>query len=193
MTRRWPGSNGPCRRPGSAPDLPGHDPGSVRAHATLGRRGVGAGSVVALAVLVVLGCIGCVDRGAALLVENQTDPDYIVRATGTSYRSDVGDYPDQVVAVAPANSKRMVVMFGFAGGFTAHTLEVLRPDCTTIYAEAFAQYMGTYVVIDDDANVSIRKEFPEKGDPADPTKACRTMPIASPTAPSTPMATPTPS
>jgi hypothetical protein len=133
---------------------------------------------LALAGLIVTGC----DHGSALLVENQTDSDYIVRTTGTSYSSDAGYYPDQVVAIAPANSKRVIVVYGFTGGFRSNQLEVLGTDCTPIYSKAYYGDVGSYVVIDDDAKVTIRKEFPQNGEPAEPTTACRTMPVASPTA-----------
>ena len=137
-----------------------------------------AAAVVGLA-LVGLVADGC-DHGSALLVENQTDSDFIVRTTGTNYTSEAGNYRDQVVAIAPANSKRVVVFYGFTGGFRSNELEILRPDCSPIYSQPFYGDIGSYVVIDDDAKVTIRKEYPEKGEPAEPTTDCRTMPVASP-------------
>jgi len=147
-----------------------------------------AGVALALIGVVVAAC----DHGSVLLVENQTDSDFIVRTTGTSYTSDAGYYPDQVVAIAPANSKRAIVVFGFTGGFRANQLDILRPDCSPIYSKPYSQDPGTYVVIDDDANVTIRKEYPERGDPAETTSACRTMPVASPSARPTSSQTPEP-
>jgi len=132
---------------------------------------------LAITAAVVAGC----DHGSALMVENQTDSDYVVRTTGSTYSSDHGDLPDQIVVTAPANSKHVVVIFGFAGGFTARQLEILRQDCTPIYSQPFFRTDGTYVVIDDNAVVSIRKEFPQNGDPAQATDTCRTMaPFPSP-------------
>ena len=104
-----------------------------------------AAAVVGLA-LVGFVAAGC-DHGSALLVENQTDSDYIVRTTGTNYTSEAGNYRDQVVAIAPANSKRVVVFYGFTGGFRSNDLEILRPDCSPIYSQPFYGDIGSYVVI----------------------------------------------
>jgi hypothetical protein len=142
---------------------------------------------LALVGLVAAGC----DHRSALLVENQTDSDFIVRTTGTNYTSEAGNYRDQVVAIAPANSKRVVVFYGFTGGFRSNDLEILRPDCSPIYSQPFYGDIGSYVVIDDDAKVTIRREYPEEGDSAAQTTACRTMPVASPSARPTPTPIPT--
>ena len=132
-------------------------------------------TLVAAFVPIVLLVAGC-DEGGVLLVENQTDVPFLVRATGSSYTSDTGDVPDQIVVVAPPNSKRVVVQIPFSGGFTTRKLDVLRPDCSVVYSKPFIATDGTYVVIDDDQQVTIRREYPKSGEDAEPTTDCRTMP-----------------
>ena len=140
-----------------------------------------AGGVLglALAALVAVGC----DQGAAMLVENQTDQDYVVRVGGNTFTmgSPTATWvPGEVVTIAPANSKRVVYAIPFRGGLEPSQLDILRPDCSAIYSERFDVFNGTYIVIDDDAKVSIRKEFPQTGDPAPPTDNCHALPMSSP-------------
>src|SRR5262245_11522528 len=117
-----------------------------------------------------------------MLVENQTDQDYVVRVGGNTFLgagtpSDPAHWVDaEVVTVAPANSKHVVYMIPFRGGLEPRQLDILRPDCTPIYSQRFDELNGTYIVIDDNAAVSIRKEFPQTGDPAPSTTACATLP-----------------
>jgi len=134
-----------------------------------------AGALLAF-VLVVAAC----DHGAAMLVENQTDQEYVVRVGGNRFTDAAEWVPGEVVTVAPANSKHVVYMIPFRGGLEPRQLDILRPDCTPIYSKPFDELTGTYIVIDDNAAVSIRKEFPQNGDPAPPTDRCRTMPTPSP-------------
>ncbi len=143
-----------------------------------------AAVLTGLAIIAVVAA-GC-DHGAAMLVENQTDQDYIVRVGGNTFVS--GPTPSEpatwvdgeVVTIAPANSKRVVYMIPFRGGLEPRQLDILRPDCTPIYSERFDELAGSYIVIDDNAKVSIRKEFPQDGEQAPATDSCRTMPIPSP-------------
>jgi hypothetical protein len=136
--------------------------------------------------LIASGLVAACDHGAAMLVENQTDQDYVVRVIGNTFvtgatPSEPATWVDgEVVAIAPANSKRVVYMIPFHGGLEPRQVEILRPDCTPIYSERFDELLGSYFVIDDDAKVSIRKEFPQNGEPAQSTDACRTMPLPSP-------------
>ena len=147
----------------------------------VGRR---AAAALALAVGAIV-AIGC-DHGAAMLVENQTDQDYVVRVVGNTFVSgptptQAGTWVDgEVVTIAPANSKHVVYEIPFRGGLEPRRLDILRPDCMPIYSKSFIETDGTYIVIDDNSVVSIRREFPQKGDPAPATDFCRTLPIPSP-------------
>jgi hypothetical protein len=133
----------------------------------------------ALVIVAVAGVVAACDHGAAMLVENQTDQDYIVRVIGNTFTS--SQWVDgEVVTIAPANSKHVVYVIPFRGGLEPRRLDVVRPDCSPIYSESFIDTNGTYIVIDDNAKVSIRKEFPQNGDPAPPTDSCHTLPAASP-------------
>jgi hypothetical protein len=135
-----------------------------------------AAIALSLVALVVAAC----DHGAAMLVENQTDQDYVVRVVGNTFTN--SQWVDgEVVTIAPANSKHVVYVIPFRGGLEPRHLDILRPDCSPIYSESFIDTNGTYIVIDDNAQVSIRKEFPQNGDPAQATDTCRTMaPFPSP-------------
>ena len=130
--------------------------------------------------------VAACDHGAAMLVENQTDQDYIVRVVGNTFvsgatPSDPATWVDgEVVTIAPANSKRVVYMIPFRGGLEPRRLDILQPDCSPIYSKSFIDTDGTYIVIDDHAAVSIRHEFPQNGDPAPPTDTCRSLPTPSP-------------
>jgi hypothetical protein len=160
------------------------------------RRLSGLGAALLLVTCVVLAC----DHGAAMLVENQADQDYIVRVGGNTFvagNSSTEPYhwvPAEVVTVAPANSKRVVYMIPFHGGLEPAQLDILRRDCTPIYAQPFIETDGTYLVIDDNAVVSIRKEFPQKGEPAPSTTACATLATESiaPTGSPSPSGSPAP-
>jgi hypothetical protein len=136
--------------------------------------------VIAIALaFIALVAAGC-DEGGVLLVENQTDLPFLVRATGLSYNGS-GNVPDEVVTIASPNSKRVAVVLPFAGGFRPNHVEVLRPDCSVLYSNAFYGTDGSYLVIDDDQHVALRREFPKSGTDAERTSDCRTMPTPSTT------------
>jgi len=135
-------------------------------------------AIIALAVIALVAA-AC-DEGGVLLVENQTDVPFLVRATGQSYNGS-GDVPDEVVTIAPPNSKRVAVVLPFAGGFRPNRVEVLRPDCSVLYSNPFYGTDGSYLVIDDDQKVTLRKEFPRNGTDGEQTTDCRTMPNPTPT------------
>jgi len=139
-------------------------------------RGAFAAVALALIAFVTVAC----DEGGVLLVENQTDVPFLVRATGQSYNGS-GNVPDELVTIAPPNSKRVAVVLPFAGGFRPNRVEVLRPDCSVLYSNPFYGTDGSYLVIADDQKVTLRKEFPKSGTDAERTNDCRTMPNPSPT------------
>lgn len=135
---------------------------------------------LATTAVAVIALVAACDEGGVLLVENQTDVPFLVRATGQSYNGS-GNVPDEVVTIAPPNSKRVAVVLPFAGGFRPNRVEVLRPDCSVLYSNPFYGTDGSYLVIDDDQKVTLRKEYPKSGTDAERTTDCRTMPNPSPT------------
>jgi hypothetical protein len=145
------------------------------------------------AVLIGLGLLlaGC-DHGAVILAENQTDLQLLARAIGTDYTSDTGYQPREMVSVMAPNSKLVVGEIPFAGGFRVDRVDILRDDCTLIETlDGFAG-RGTYIVVDDDVKVTLRKEYPEHGDPAETTDRCRLTPLPSPASPRSPPPSPIP-
>src|SRR5262245_15302338 len=100
-------------------------------------------SAIVIASLVVIAAAAACDHGAAMLVENQTDQDYVVRVSGGTFvggatPSDPAHWVDgEVVTIAPANSKHVVYVIPFRGGLEPSRLDILRPDCTPIYSQPF--------------------------------------------------------
>jgi hypothetical protein len=137
-------------------------------------------SVVAMLVGLGVALAAC-DHGAVILAENQTDLQLLARATGTMYTSDTGEQPHEMVSVMAPNSKLVVGEIPFAGGFKVQRIDILRDDCTLIDTLDLFIGQGSYIVIDDDVRVSIRKEYPEHGEKAEATDRCRLTPVPTPT------------
>jgi hypothetical protein len=137
-------------------------------------------SMVALLVGLGVALAAC-DHGAVILAENQTDLQLLARATGTIYTSDTGDQPNEMVSVMAPNSKLVVGEIPFAGGFKVQRIDILRDDCTLIDTLDLFAGRGSYIVIDDDVKVTLRKQYPEHGDKAETTDRCRLTPVPTPT------------
>lgn len=133
-----------------------------------------AALVLGLSLLVV----AC-DHGGVLLAENQTDHELLARASGTIYLGSGGDEPHEIVAVLAPNSKLVVAELPFAGGFKVQRVDILAADCSLIDSLELYGDTGTYVVIDDDLHVDLRREYPESGSPAETTDRCRSTPAPS--------------
>ena len=129
-------------------------------------------------LIVILLCVllvGC-DHGGVVLAENQTDDELLARAQGISNVGSGVPPSTEIVAVLAPDSKLVIAELPFTGGFRIQHLDILRADCSLV--DGFSMYgdTGTYVVIDDDSKVTVRKDFPEKGTLAATTDRCRTIP-----------------
>ncbi|MEP6640211.1 MAG: hypothetical protein ABJC39_12750 [Chloroflexota bacterium] len=121
------------------------------------------------------------DHGSMVVVENQTDREYLARATGHVSVGNVS-HVEEIVAILAPNSKLGVVELPFAGGFQIQGLDILAADCSVIDSRPFYRVDGTYVVITDAAKVERRDEFPQNGTLAERTDRCRLTPESSPSA-----------
>jgi hypothetical protein len=123
--------------------------------------------------------IAACDHGAVLLAENQTDQELVARALGST---DAGGCcrPQEITVVLAPNSKHVIAVMPFTVGFDIQHLDILAADCSSIDSRALFGSDGTYVVINDDLHVEVRKEFPQSGDPAPTTDRCRMTPDSTP-------------
>ncbi len=122
---------------------------------------------------------GC-DQGAVVLAENQTDLQLLARATGIDDTSETSDRAREMVSIMAPNSKLVVGEIPFSGGFRVNRVEILRDDCTVIDTVDIFAGQGTYIVVDDDIKVTLRKEYPQNGVRAETTERCRLTPMPSP-------------
>jgi len=146
-------------------------------------------AALVLAVTLLAAC----DHGSVLLAENQTEEEFLARAVGSFYESSTGyTTPHEVMAILAPNSKLVVTVIPFRGGFQPWRVDILTPDCTLVDSVLLPGYTGTYVVINDDRRVELRKEFPQSGDAAETTDRCHSLPSPAPSqSPSrSPVATP---
>jgi hypothetical protein len=135
----------------------------------------------AAAFLIVLGLlVAACDHGSMLLAENQTDQELIARAIGTTDAGSRCCEPQEITVVLAPNSKHVIAEMPFTGGFRIQHLDILAADCSPIDSRALFGSDGTYVVINDDLHVEVRKEFPESGDRAPTTDRCRSAPTSAP-------------
>ena len=135
---------------------------------------------------------GC-DHGAVVLGENQTDVELLARVFGWYSDSDTPREQREMVSVMAPNSKLMIAELPFAGGFLAQGIDILRGDCSLIESVDLLAGKGSYIVVDDDARVSLRNEYPQKGDRAETTDRCRLTPVPTPTPVRTAQPRPSPS
>jgi hypothetical protein len=126
----------------------------------------------ALIVASVLALAACDDEGGYLVAENQSDQELLVRAVGTTYDSDIGSSPGQVVVVLPPKAKVVVAEIPFAGGFKVQRVDVLNNACEQVGSVATYGPEGLLVVVHDDMRVELRKEFPRSGTAEAPTDRC---------------------
>jgi hypothetical protein len=157
------------------------------------------------AVAVILGIglmVGACDHGGVVLAENQTDDVFIARAIGNVWSGSGGYHLEEVVSILAPNSKLVVVELPFTGGFQLQRVDVLTSDCALVESLQMYGDTGTYIVINDDRKVELRKEYPERGTAPQHTDRCRSLPVATPapssstgasTRPSTPPPLPRPS
>jgi hypothetical protein len=133
-------------------------------------------AIVLTASLLVAAC----DHGAMLVADNRSDQDLLARAVGTTYGSDGGYQPTEIVVVVPANKRLVIAELPFGGGFRIQRVDILAPDCTEVGTLSVHGEQGTVVEIADDLTVRLRDEFPQSGERADTTDQCHEAPSAAP-------------
>lgn len=129
-------------------------------------------------ILVLLGVVtftvaGCIDRGFSVIAENQTTRALLARS---SIVDDYGARPlvghDQRVVLLPPGSKLVIAEEPFAGP-RFNLVEILDGDCSLI-GQFDPMADGGIVVIDASLDLTFRREYPERGDPANEITNCRT-------------------